>query len=562
MAGTSVSTTGPRGSQTQVRLHGAEANHTLLIVDGIRFNDPAAANEARFELLASDRLDRIKLVTGPQSATWGAEAIGGVILADTANPLDGFESYRAFAEHGSLASTRAAGHFNTRSGKVGVAGSGAWMRSGGIDSFGTTGERDGFAHRSASAKLVYGPVEAFELGAVGHWVEGESEYDGFDPATFRRADTLDETRNRLAAIRGWGKAQRSGWTLTLDGSLLVSANRNFVGDAPLNRTLGRRFTASTELSKTIRGQTLTGRAEHQSEGFRARGHAAFGAADQDRSRELTAFVGQWEGRWHRTLTTELSVRRDSFSAFADATTMRASATFRPVRRLELFGGYGEGIAQPTFYDLYGFFPGSFTGNPALRPERSTGWFAGTRFGDGTPLSLYAAFFRSNLTEEIVDVTDPVTFRSTTANATGTSRRQGIDVDLRYRFGDAALLMLTYSWLDAEEQQAAAGALVREIRRPRHRAGFGGHGALGPVEWGATLAYVGTRRDTNFDVFPFQPVRLGAYWLGSIQLGWRFAKGLEAFVRAENALDEEYQDVLGYRTEGRTVHAGLRFRLDP
>ena len=34
----------------------------------------------------------------------------------------------------------------------------------------------------------------------------------------------------------------------------------------------------------------------------------------------------------------------------------------------LAGSYGEGIAQPTFFDLYGFFPGSFVGNPALKPE--------------------------------------------------------------------------------------------------------------------------------------------------------------------------------------------------
>ena len=47
--GVAVATTGPRGTQTQLRIRGAEANHTLLFVDGIRFNDPAAGNEARFE---------------------------------------------------------------------------------------------------------------------------------------------------------------------------------------------------------------------------------------------------------------------------------------------------------------------------------------------------------------------------------------------------------------------------------------------------------------------------------------------------------------------------------
>ena len=35
-----VATSGPAGSQTQVRIRGAEANHTLLFIDGIRANDP------------------------------------------------------------------------------------------------------------------------------------------------------------------------------------------------------------------------------------------------------------------------------------------------------------------------------------------------------------------------------------------------------------------------------------------------------------------------------------------------------------------------------------------
>ena len=54
---------------------------------GIRFNDPAAGNEARFELLTSDLLSRIELVRGPQSALWGSEALGGVIAVETANPF-------------------------------------------------------------------------------------------------------------------------------------------------------------------------------------------------------------------------------------------------------------------------------------------------------------------------------------------------------------------------------------------------------------------------------------------------------------------------------------------
>ena len=77
-----VSVSGSEGSQAQVRIRGAEANHTLLFVDGIRANDPAAANEPRFELLNADLASRVEIVRGPQSALWGSEAIGGVVAVD------------------------------------------------------------------------------------------------------------------------------------------------------------------------------------------------------------------------------------------------------------------------------------------------------------------------------------------------------------------------------------------------------------------------------------------------------------------------------------------------
>ena len=108
LAGVSVSVSGPKGSHTQVRIRGGEANHTLLFIDGIRFNDPAAGNEPRFELLTSDNLARIDVVRGPQSALWGSEAIGGVVSAFT-HEATAKPSIEALAETGSLDSGRLSG---------------------------------------------------------------------------------------------------------------------------------------------------------------------------------------------------------------------------------------------------------------------------------------------------------------------------------------------------------------------------------------------------------------------------------------------------------------------
>jgi vitamin B12 transporter len=556
--GVSVSITGPRGTQAQLRIRGAEASHTLLFVDGIRFNDPAAGNEARFELLTSDLLSRIEVVRGPQSALWGSEALGGVIAVETADPFrrTGFVGQ---SEYGSLDSARLAGRYAVRTGDVGISAGLGWQRSDGIDSFGAGGERDGFETLAASLKVDARPSQAVRLGVTGYWVEGRSQYDGFDPVFFVRADTLDTTKNRIGAVRAFASGEWDGWSVRGEAGYLDSANRNRLAGAPLNSTFGDRLTLGGQVSRRLGGHTLIAAIDHQEEDFRARDTSFFGGTDQDRSRNLTALVGEWRAEWSPAIVTDLAVRHDSFSAFADETSLRASLIVRPGGGLTLHASYGEGVAQPTFYDLFGFFPGSFAGNPDLKPETSRGWEAGVRWANDH-VSLGITGFTSSLRDEIVDTFNPATHLSGTANASGASRRDGIELSASWRHADWLNVEANYTWLDATEQRVAGTAQVREVRRPRSTANLAAWGESGRFSWGASLAYVGARRDTDFDLFPAALVRLDSYVLGSLRAGYRILPQLELYARMENGFAADYQDVVGYNTPGRTVYAGLRVAL--
>jgi vitamin B12 transporter len=556
--GVAVAETGPRGTQTQVRIRGNEANQTLLFIDGIRFNDPAAGNEARFELLTNDALSRVEIVRGPQSALWGSEALGGVIALDTADPF-AVRGLSALGEAGSLQSGRAFVQGAAAAGPVGLSASAGWVHSEGVDSCGCHGDRDGFDTRTAGLKAVARPLPGLEIGFVGHFIEDVSEFDGTDPVTFLRADTQDDTHNRIGAVRGWADFTSGGWSVKADTSWLGSANRNFLGDAPLNRTSGERYTASGQVSRSFGGQELIAAIDHEEEWFHARDQSFFGATDQDRARRLTALVGEWRARWASFLSTDLAVRHDGFSASADATTLRAAAIVSPGGGWQVHAAYGEGIAQPTFFGLYGFFPGSFVGNPNLKEERSRGWEAGVRW-EGRKAAVGITGFSSDLRDEIVDTFDPVTFLSGTANATGRSKRRGVEFEAHYRPIPAFQLTFNYTYLHATEQQVSGTAQRVEVRRPRHTVNLIATGQAGQLRWGVSGAYVGGRTDQDFDVFPAPTVVLHPYLLASANVGWQFRRGLEAYVRAENAFDAHYQDVVGFHTPGRTVYAGLRIRL--
>jgi vitamin B12 transporter len=555
----SVETGGPAGTLTQVRIRGAEASHTLLFIDGIRANDPAAGDIPRFELLNTDIVSRIEVVRGPQSALWGADAIGGVVAVNGLAPDR--RSGSVAAEAGSFGFARAAASAALVSSNADIATSVGWQRATGIDSFDGTGEKDGYRNLAGRLRGSWAFAPGWQFGAAGFALRGYSEFDGFDPQTFLRADTLDNTRNQMAAGRVWvsGGDPENGLSGTIAASLLGSSNRNFVGPDETNRTRGERRTVSGQLQQRFAngdvGHTAILALEHASESFRASDTIYFGATNQDRRRTNEALTAQWRAEL-APLVADVAVRRDRFSEFEDATTLRASALVRLGGGFALAGSYSEGIAQPSFFDLFGFFPGSFAGNPALKPESSRGHELSLRYRRGAVAAALTGY-RQRLFDEIVAVFDPVTFESTTTNRQGASRRSGVEAEIAWDLGERLRVTANYAFLDASEPGAIVSMHLREVRRPRHSGSIALDGRSGALTYGTALTYAGARDDMNFDVWPAQRVRLDPYWLASARIAWTVEPGLEIFIRTTNAFDARYQDVFGYRTEGRAVYAGAK-----
>jgi vitamin B12 transporter len=549
----SVAVSGPAGSQTQLRIRGAEANHVLLFVEGIRANDPASGNEPRFELLNADLASRVEVVRGPQSALWGSEAVGGVVAVDGQMP--GAGATQLFAEAGSHASLRGAARTSLGTEDQGLSIGVAGQRSDGIDSFSGRGERDGYRNAGTRASGRYRISPTLLVGASGFSLWGESEFDGYNPDTFQRDDTLDETHNRLAAGRIFAELGQRDRTYALaSASLLGSSNHNFLDEISQNRTSARRRTFGLEAGHNLDGHLFIAALESELENFHARDTAFGGITTQDQSRRHNSLTFEWRGKKVGPLTPGLAVRHDAFSRFKDATTFRASLKADIANRVSISGNYGEGIAQPTFFDLYGFSPSSYVGNPHLKPERSKGWEVSGRLARGS-FTAALTYYRQRLHDEIVDSPD---FTST-VNASGTSRRHGVEIETSWTFKKALRLGANYAWLDATEQKEEGIEPAREQRRPRHSGTIVADGEAGHWNYAASLSYAGKHRDRR-DSLPYDLVNLDSYWLANARVAYRFNAKVEASVRVANLLGSHYQDLVGYRTEGRTIHAGLRLAL--
>ena len=165
--GVAVSRAGPVGQFTQVRMRGAEANHTLVLIDGIKASDPFYG-EFEFETLIADDVAKIEVLRGEQSALYGSDAIGGVIHYITATGAEA-PGLRGRIEGGSFGTVdgtlRAAGVV----GALDYAISGAYYRDDGVPDNPLGMRKLGTENGALAGKFAYAFSDIFRLKAVARY---------------------------------------------------------------------------------------------------------------------------------------------------------------------------------------------------------------------------------------------------------------------------------------------------------------------------------------------------------------------------------------------------------
>ena len=559
----SVSVSGPLGAQTQVRIRGAEANHTLTFIDGIDVTDPASSGEFRYETLLADGIDRIEVLRGTQSALWGSEAIGGVINILTASPLHGGHALYAEAEGGSYDTYRGGVGGGVGSDTAGISAQASYLKSRGYDISSSGGDRDGYENFTLHGKGFVKPTDNTQLTLAARYADAISEFDDFDYTRGVPLDAPLSTKARLAAVRAAGTID------LLDGRSTSEVAAAYTDTANINRTGGVfenesdggriKLTGQSSLrfdTGTVRHR-VTAAAEWQRERFVSIDADPAALSNQRRNRVQTSAIGEYRLDVTDRFGGGIAVRHDWNNRFADDTTVRVNGAAKIGGGFGVHASYGTGVANPTFYDEFGFFPGFFVGNPNLKPEKSQSYDAGAGWSRGTT-KVDVTWYHANLTSEIVSTFDSTTFLSGVANATGRSRRQGLEFSAETSPLTGLKLAASYAYLDATQQQVAAGLQLREVRRPRHSGSLTATYIGEAFDLAASAAITGARKDTDFSIF--QTVTLKSYTLVTVSGAWHVNKHIDLTGRLENAFDATYQDVFAYRTAGLTAHAGVRLRL--
>ncbi|MES2337534.1 MAG: TonB-dependent receptor [Pseudomonadota bacterium] len=554
------------GGLTDVRIRGSEANHVLVLIDGIEAADPYQG-QFDFGTLIADEAAKVEVLRGQQSALYGSDAIGGVIHYIT---LSG-------REQPGLSVRAEGGSFGTVAGGARIAGfsddfdyalTSSVYRTDGTPTA-RNGTRDiGSTNVGASGKVNWTPSDVFKLSGVARYsyTDADSNNTANSGRLFGLIVDSPGVHFRNAAFYGLGRAELSladgRWTTSLTGQIADTTRKGFNARGLDYGDKGRRYKGSFETSYRIDTgdfvHRLTGAVDYERESFRNITPSPF-AFQGKRSTDNWGFVGQYEGSLADALSIGASIRRDENDRFADVTTWRVQGGYRLPFGLRARGAYGTGVKNPGYFELFGYSDGRYIGNPNLRPEKSQGWEAGVDqiFADGRA-TIGATYFRSRLEDEIFTTFPAPTFIATPGNRATFSRQQGIETFVSARPIDQIRFDIAYTYLRARENGAV------EVRRPKHVASFNTTVSTGDQRGSATFSvrYNGRQGDVAFTnpTFVPVPVTLQEYVLVNLAAEYRIGGRFSLFGRVENLFDEEYEEVFSFATPGRGVIGGVRARF--
>ena len=554
--GVQVVETGPLGTQASVFIRGTDSDHVLATYDGVRLNSPATPNG--LYSFGSDLLTEgvtVEVLRGPASATYGSDAIGGVVNTVPTTRPGGSVSLSA----GELGTVQGTGFAAGTEGPLTYSVGGAYQRTEGWDALpgriapeARAGERDGAEGYSLNADLGYAVSPDVTLSLTGLHREAEAEFDTFSggPTGFQRADDADlRSEDHLSVVRGGVTYAPGPWSVTANLGLVDADFRETDGGAVTGDVRGQRRFAEVLGRYEIDGVTVSSGVLYQDE--EADIPVSFSDPLGVSEDHLGAFVFA-QGAATDALTLTGTLRVDDYEGFGVPVTWNAGAAWAagPVR---LRANAGTAYNAPSLAER--FSVSAFNaGNTDLSEEEAFAVEAAVAYtaeaGAGT-LTGEVVLFRTD-TDDLIEY-DFASLRNVNV---GDARARGAELSLRWA-GRALSAFAAYTYTSAENRDTGAALL----RRPEH--GFTANAAWEATDrllLSARWVRAGERPDVTYSDQGFFEGTNEVPGLDEVAATARYevADGLSGFVTVTNLLDETYEQPAGFGSAPRQVRAGVRY----
>jgi vitamin B12 transporter len=540
---------GGPGTASSTFIRGANANHTLVLVNGVRVN---SNTDGGFNLsqIPVDSIERIEVLKGTQSALYGADAIGGVVNIITKKggnkPLSGSAS-TAIGEKGYSEEILTLSGGNEI---VDFMSSLSYSELNGYDI--ADNKNNNGSENDPTRRLSLFNDLGFNFAE-----DGRADLTVLYNRNCTEIDNLGAWPNYWQVDDPDRDTESEQWLTSLNVSKPVTERytQNLRFSYNKEETIGRDNGAQDYLFETknygvseqsdfqiLENDTLS--AGYEFRRFEAENSGSYEAQSIDQN---SVFLSNHLELYERLFVT-LGTRFDHYSEFDSQATWNAAASFLALENTRLHGNIGTGYKVPTMNDLYWPADAWSAGNPDLSPEKSKSFDVGVEqtLLDGK-LIADATYFRSKITDMIVWAeTAPWFWQPSNVNE---AEIQGVELSLTAKPVEDFSTTAWYTLTDAQDANTG-----KELaRRARHTAGLTAnweYSSKGSVFAGCT--YTGNRyddADNTREMDGFVTVDVGTRY--------KLTDMFSVFASVNNLFDKQYETAAGYGTIGRLASAGLK-----
>jgi len=573
--GMEVQARGPMGTQSDFVLRGGTFQQVLVIVDGIRVNDPNTGHFSSYIPIAPGEIDRIEILKGGSSAIYGSDAVGGVIHIITksfnARPekkIKQFASQLAVGEN-DLININAGGFYSD--GKTAIAG--------GILSNNTQGEKlrgiNGYYHLNTLSFSLQHHIND-------NWhVALRSAYDNRDFAaqnfyTGIKLDTASEkvktfwNQFRIAFQKNKNKVSIDAGYKTVNDEFLLNpsgiANSN---KSKLWQVLGLyEHHFSTQAILTSGGQIQQRKIRSNDRGdHNVKQLAGFASLQQ--------FIGE-------SFTMNPAIRVDWNELGGTELVPQLNLSYR-IAYIQLRGSIGKTIRYADFTEQYNNYnkppfvrSGNRIGNPDLTAERSVSYEAGVDAFINNNLKIGTSFFQRDY-DELIDYVltpyDQIPRRSNLAvggnfffaKNIAQVKTTGFETDLQLtkKISDHQSINtnLGLVWLDSKSGETAPSLYISS--HADFLTNFSIHYSVRSFSVGVNGLY--KKRKPNFQNETASIIFANLsedYFVTNVKAEILvYKKLISVFAQVDNLFDEKYSDLLGAKMPGRWVMGGIKISLN-
>jgi vitamin B12 transporter len=582
--GLDVTSTGGLGAQTSVLIRGADAKNTLVLVDGVIYNDPSSPDRsADLANLTVDNIERIEVVRGPLSALYGTNATAGVVNIITKKGRAKPTAY-AGGEYGSYDTWKVYAGSDGRLKRFDYSLSLSKTETDGfsaanddnpdIPHAGNTSEEDGWENTSLSTRAGFAFTDNFDINAMMRYLNSSVKLDdfGFGTQGFA-ADQFDFTAFPPALVPDGAKLQEQDSKQVL-GKFNI---HNFFFEQFLESDLYYKFSdqkkdgfdADGNKSYEFDGNTQEtgwqGGLYFGESNLLSLGYNYYEEELESRtpSPDKKAFIrSYWISDQAYLLKESLVVvgglRLDDHSRFGSETTFNIAPAYTLQRTgTTLKASYGTGFRAPSLFELFADpIPFAFNGgNPDLKPEKSKGWDAGfeqsvfkdrLKFGGG----YFFNRFKDRIEFDFVGLTY--------SNLEGDTKTKGVEAFIDWKPLKNMDLKLDYTYTDTEDPDGES-----LVRRPKNKFHLNArYRFLEKAVANLDAYWVDVRKTiaTATDRFGNPVTELDDYFLVNLALYYDLTRNIQLYSRIDNLFDEYYEEAWSYATPGFSVYGGLKLKI--